>query len=493
MPSHIEWQDWSPLAFTQASEQHKPVLLSLVTSWSDGCAAMDGTTYVHPDVASIVHERFVAVRVDADRRPDLNERYNLGGWPSTVFLTGAGDVLCGGTYFDAPDLLAMLRQVAEAYRDRAEELASRASRVRRDRLQPDRRDAEVRDNLQPVRDSIGRFRSVLIERFDRVHGGFGSFAKLPHPYALLFAVSLAADGDAEMGEIARVTLDRLQLLWDTSAGGFCRYADSADWSSPASEKTLEDNAALLHVLVDAALRLREPRYGEHAATLVRWIRSTMADDDRSGFFNAVSARTIDKTMYVDRNALVVGALIRAAALFDDVWLRDLALGAFESVVAPTYKPGDGVGHVAAAGSTGALRGLLGDQIHTGLALIWAHAATGQLPYSMLAAEVLEFAVRTMWDERAGRFRDRADADDPLLPFELNCHAACAFDRLAVLTGDRAHQERALTILRSLEGETAERDLYAAPYALAVREVLERHPPAGLELSRVDWGLGETEG
>jgi len=222
MPSHIRWQDWSPLAFTQASEQHKPVLLSLVTSWSDECAAMDRTTYVHPDVVSIVNERFVAVRVDADRRPDLNERYNLGGWPSTVFLTGAGDVLCGGTYFDTPALLAMLGQVAEAYRDRAEELASRASRVRRDRLQPDRRDAEVRDNLQPVRDSIGRFRSVLIERFDRVHGGFGSFAKLPHPYALLFAVSLAADGDAEMGEIARVTLDRLQLLWDTSAGGFCR-------------------------------------------------------------------------------------------------------------------------------------------------------------------------------------------------------------------------------------------------------------------------------
>ncbi len=110
---------------------------------------------------------------------------------------------------------------------------------------------------------------------------------------------------------------------------------------------------------------------------------------------------------------------------------------------------------------------------------------------MLAAEVLQFAVRTMWDERAGRFRDRADADDPLLPFELNCHAACAFDRLAVLTGDRAHQERALTILRSLEGETAERDLYAAPYALAVREVLERHPPAGLELKKVDWNLGES--
>ena len=490
MPLPIVWQDWSPLIFAKSSELHRPVLLSLVTSWSDACAAMDRTTYVHPDVASAVNGGFVAVRVDADRRPDLNERYNLGGWPSTVFLTGAGDVLCGGTYFDTPALLAMLQQVADAYRDRAEELASRARHVR---LQADRaiRGAHARpevDNLQPVRDSIGRFRSVLIERFDRVHGGFGSSAKLPHPYALLFAVSLAAEGDTEMGEIVRVTLDRLQMLWDPSSGGFCRYADSADWSWPAGEKTLEDNAALLHVLVDAAVRLREPRYGERAATLVRWIRSAMADDDRSGFFNAVSASTIDKAKYVDRNSLVVGALIRAAALFDDVWLRDLALGAFESVVVPTYKPGDGVGHDAAAGSTASSRGLLGDQIHAGLALIWAHAATGQLPYSMLAAEVLQFAVRTMWDERAGRFRDRADTDDPLLPFEPNCLAACAFDRLAVLTGDRTHQERALTILRSLEGETAERDLYGAPYALAVREVLERHPPAGLELNRVDWKL-----
>ncbi len=81
------------------------------------------------------------------------------------------------------------------------------------------------------------------------------------------------------------------------------------------------------------------------------------------------------------------------------------------------------------------------------------------------------------------------SDDPLLPFELNCHAACAFDRLAVLTGDRAHQDRAHAILRSLAGEYAERDLFGAPYALAVREVLQRRPPAGLELIRVDWHLG----
>ena len=81
------WTEWSPRAFARAEAEKKPVLLSLVTAWSDECAAMDQTTFVAPDVVSLIDERFVAVRVDADRRPDVNERYNLGGWPTTAFLT----------------------------------------------------------------------------------------------------------------------------------------------------------------------------------------------------------------------------------------------------------------------------------------------------------------------------------------------------------------------------------------------------------------------
>ena len=348
----------------------------------------------------------------------------------------------------------------------------------------------VVSGLQPDRDPIDYFRSLLIERYDPLHGGFGSAAKLPHPYALLFALSLAGGGDTELRGIVELTLDRMSALWDSSSGGFFRYADSADWSYPGTEKTLEDNAALLHVYVEAALELRAERYRERAGAIARWIRTVMTDQNEGGFFNASSSRMIDKTMYVDRNAMMVGALLRAAALFDDVWLRDVALKALEAVVVPGYKPGDGVGHVS-PGESGAVRGLLTDQIHVASALIWAHAATGQLPYSMLAAEVLQFAVRTMWDDRFGQFRDRVESDDPLLPFELNCHAACAFDRLAVLTGDRAHQDRAHAILRSLAGEYAERDLFGTPYALAVREVLQRRPPSGLELSAVDWHLGDS--
>ena len=186
--------------------------------------------------------------------------------------------------------------------------------------------------------------------------------------------------------------------------------------------------------------------------------------------------------------MMVSAFIRAAALFDDIWLRDFALKSLEAVIVPAYKPGDGVAHVTDKDGGHGVRGLLADQIHVASALIWAHAATGQLPYSMLAAEVVQFAIRTMWDESAGSFRDRESMDDPVVPFDLNCHAACVLDRLSVLTGDAAYQDRARRILQSRAAEYIEHGLFGAPYALAVREVFDRRPPAGLELGPVDWQL-----
>jgi uncharacterized protein YyaL (SSP411 family) len=114
-------------------------------------------------------------------------------------------------------------------------------------------------------------------------------------------------------------------------------------------------------------------------------------------------------MYADRNADMVSQFLRAAALFEDPWLRDFALKSLETIVLRGYVPGGGVAHGVA------IRGLLGDQVRVANALVWAHLVTGQLPYSMLALEVVQFAVRTMWDERAGCFLDRAaDAADARL-------------------------------------------------------------------------------
>jgi uncharacterized protein YyaL (SSP411 family) len=94
----------------------------------------------------------------------------------------------------------------------------------------------------------------------------------------------------------------------------------------------------------------------------------------------------------------------------------------------------------------------------------------------------------MWDEAASCFRDRVEADAPMWPFALNCEAACVLDRLATMTGDLAYHARAVAILGTFASEYQRHGIFAAPYALAVREVVERRPPTGLKLSHVDWHL-----
>src|SRR4051812_6775186 len=100
MSESIQWLEWADPAFARASTSNVPILLSLVTAWSDECRMMDRATFSDPAVIAAVSSQFVAIRVDADRRPDINERYNLGGWPTTVFLTSDGGTLSGGTYLD---------------------------------------------------------------------------------------------------------------------------------------------------------------------------------------------------------------------------------------------------------------------------------------------------------------------------------------------------------------------------------------------------------
>jgi uncharacterized protein len=493
LPGTIDWREWSQSVFGAAAADNKPILLSLVTAWSEECQAMDATTYAHPAVLAIVESRFIPIRVDADRRPDLNERYNLGGWPTTAALTPDGDVLNGGTYFGVADMIALLTQAADAWRDRGEELRARI----REPFSPGADENGSRTRFAgPDENAVGWFRSLLLDQFDSVHGGFGTAPKYPHAGALAFALALACDDtDESLRQIVEITLERLGALWDSAQGGFYRYAERPDWTQPATEKTTEDNAALLNLYLDAAVRLQSDEYRNRAGELVRWIKATLADQSHGGFYNSQAAvsRLIDRSMYVDRNADMVAAFLRAAAIFQDPWLRDFAVKSFERVIVPGYKPGHGVSHVAASD----IRGLLGDQIRTAAALIWSHIATGQLPYSMLALELVQFAVRTMWDEDAACFRDRGpggpEADlgllrDPARPFALNCDAACVLDRLATMTGDQTHRERALTILGSFAGDYHQHGLFAAPYALAVREVVERRPPPGLNLSRVEWNL-----
>src|SRR4030042_816345 len=108
----IHWRHWGPQAFQDAQAQDKPILLSLSAVWCHWCHVMDETSYSDPDVISYINEHYVPVRVDNDQRPDVNARYNMGGWPTTAFLTPDGEPLAGGTYIPPEAMREHLPRIA---------------------------------------------------------------------------------------------------------------------------------------------------------------------------------------------------------------------------------------------------------------------------------------------------------------------------------------------------------------------------------------------
>ncbi len=115
----IQWRSWGPVSFSEARQKNRPVLLSISAVWCHWCHVMDETTYSDDDVIARINEDYIPVRVDRDRRPDVDARYNMGGWPTAVFLTPAGRVITGGTYTAPEQMTSLLRRVTGTYRDRA--------------------------------------------------------------------------------------------------------------------------------------------------------------------------------------------------------------------------------------------------------------------------------------------------------------------------------------------------------------------------------------
>src|SRR3989440_2271297 len=127
----INWQPWSPEAFERASGEDKPILLSISAVWCHWCHVMDETTYSEGGVIDLINREYVPVRVDNDVRPDINQRYNMGGWPTTAFLTASGDVLTGATYLPPDQMAGALVRIADYYRESQAEIASRVLDARK--------------------------------------------------------------------------------------------------------------------------------------------------------------------------------------------------------------------------------------------------------------------------------------------------------------------------------------------------------------------------
>ncbi len=267
----VDWQPWGEEALGRARAEGKPLLVSIGYSACHWCHVMERESFEDEASAALMNELFVNVKVDREERPDVDSVYmdavvaltGQGGWPLTVFLTPDGEPFFGGTYFPPeprhglPSFRQVLRAVADAYRERPEDVAAQAETL----VGALRRSAETEPSREPLIEALlAEAERVLLGQLDPRWGGFGHAPKFPPASALEFLLRRGAL------EPVRLTLDGMATggMYDLVGGGFHRYSVDAQWLVPHFEKMLYDNALLVPTYLHAWLLTGVERYREVA-------------------------------------------------------------------------------------------------------------------------------------------------------------------------------------------------------------------------------------
>jgi uncharacterized protein YyaL (SSP411 family) len=287
----IDWHPWGEEPFALAKRLGRPVLIDVGAVWCHWCHVMDEGTYADPEVARLLAEGFVAVKVDRDENPEVDRRFQRqvnaitgeGGWPLTAFATPDGEVFLGGTYFPPQDGMGrpgfrrVLQEVARLFREEPEKVRQNTEVVRAALARMSEGRAS-RSTSNP--EFLARVLGSIHDSYDPVHGGFGQAPKFPHAAGLEFLILDGyLGGDPRSSARAVATLGQMVDggMFDQVGGGFHRYSVDEAWHVPHFEKMGADNAELLAALVDADRVDPRPRFAESIAATVRWSSTVLAD------------------------------------------------------------------------------------------------------------------------------------------------------------------------------------------------------------------------
>ena len=298
----VDWYPWGEEALKRAQEGDKPILLSIGYSACHWCHVMERESFENAEIARIMNESFINIKVDREERPDLDLVYmtalqhltGSGGWPLTMFLTPQGRPFFGGTYFPPEDRQGIagfprvLQAVAAAYHSRRQELEGAA-----DHLQARLQESLAHEaSLEPLTsDLVVTAYWGLVSQFDPLHGGFGSAPKFPQPMLLEFLLRYHhRSGDA--GALARVEMTLEQMarggIYDQVGGGFHRYSTDAQWLVPHFEKMLYDNALLSRLYLHAYQATGKAFYRQVAQETLDYVLREMTSP-LGGFYSAQDA------------------------------------------------------------------------------------------------------------------------------------------------------------------------------------------------------------
>jgi uncharacterized protein YyaL (SSP411 family) len=299
----VHWHPWGEEAFALAQAEDKPILLDIGAVWCHWCHVMDRESYENPEIAAIINEHYVAMKVDRDERPDVDARYQAavaaisgqGGWPLTAFLTPDGRPYFGGTYIPPDDrygrpgfgrVLTTLAQVWHERRDEALETAASTIAAIEHNESFSGRGGPLSLAL------VDKIANSILAQFDPRNGGFGSQPKFPHPGALDLLLELAVNRGNEQAEVAFcTTLEKMARggVYDQLAGGFHRYSVDELWRVPHFEKMLYDNTELLRNYLHGYQSFGREDFLATAREIVNWLETTMSDRERGGYYASQDA------------------------------------------------------------------------------------------------------------------------------------------------------------------------------------------------------------
>src|SRR6266487_5692958 len=420
--SKIAWFEWGQDAFEKARSSGKPILLDITGSWCHWCHVMDETSYSDPVIVTVVNKNFIPVRVDTDKRPDVNRRYNLGGWPTTAFLDGEGRIITGGTYIPPQQLRDVLRSVLDFY-------STNKGKVR-SKLQAPRIPTP---KAEPLSEKITRDISTTIAvNFDIDYGGFGFEPKFPHAEALDYALlRYRYHGEKEMLMVATRTLDRMANsgIYDQVEQGFFRYSTTRDWSVPHFEKMAEDNAKLLTVYLQAYQLTGKASYKDKAEGIVKYVQASLSDVENGAFFGSQDADenyykldlaerrsqtspSVDRTVYTNYNALLISSFLLASTVLGRQDIGRFALKTLNHILDLGKQRGPPF-HYWRKESGPVLSGLLTDYAALLVSLLDAYEYSAKSEYLYEASRTADDCIKTLDDEAAGGFYDIPPSDSPL--------------------------------------------------------------------------------
>ena len=299
----VDWFAWGSEAFEKARKENKPIFLSIGYSTCHWCHVMERESFEDEEVAKVLNDHFVSIKVDREERPDVDKIYmnavqamgQGGGWPLNVFITPDLKPFYGGTYFPPeprygrPSFVQLLQRVDEFWKSRGDELRESASQMTKQLAELNMPAVPKDAQLTPVllENAVRAFKS----EYDPRNGGFGGAPKFPRPTQPAFLLRQGVrHQDKDAIEMVLHTCERMAAggMYDQLGGGFARYSVDAQWLVPHFEKMLYDNAQLVNLYLDAYLVSGRQQFADVVRDVLRYVLRDMTHPE-GGFYSAEDA------------------------------------------------------------------------------------------------------------------------------------------------------------------------------------------------------------